>query len=230
MAFSGGSVYNWVDGEDLVSGDSYTDYFIGNAIDGNWVRVGAEADVPLPPDDGDSGNNAGGAPSIDCSGTRIAFWTRNELRLGDTEDPDLYVFDLIARRITLIEDPIGTSLEPPGFAFGQTSNDVSLSSNGNLIAFATRRGIDPNDTNGLSDVYAVEIGRDPVGPYDIQWVSNALDTAGDSHAWQPYAANTGAVGFKSPSDNSPWPTNNFGLGHAFAKGVALEGVFFSDFE
>lgn len=228
MAFRGGSFHNWVEGEDLDFGESYRDYFIGNPIAGNWVRVGAEAG--LPPDDGILNNNAGGAPSIDCSGTRIAFWTRNELRLGDTNDPDLYIYDLIARRITLIEDPIGTSLEPPGFAFGQTLNDVSLSSNGNLIAFATQRGIDPSDTNGLSDIYTVEVQRDPAPPYDIQWVSHALDTPGNSHSWQPYAANNGQVAFKSPSDNAPWPVTNFGDGHVFARGVALEGVFFDGFE
>jgi len=230
MAFRGGSFHNWIEGEDLAFGERYADYFIGNPIAGNWNRVGAEADVPLPPDDGDLSNDAGGAPSIDCSGTRIAFWTRNELRLNDTNDPDLYVFDLVARRITLIEDPIGTSLEPPGLAFGQTLNDVSLSSNGNLIAFATQRGIDPNDTNGLSDVYTVEVPRDPIAPFDIQWVSNALGTAGDSHAWQPYASSTGIVAFKSRSDNAPWPVTNFGDGHVFVKGVVLEGVFANGFE
>jgi len=230
MAFRGGSVFNWIEGEDLGFGETYRDYFIGNPIAGNWTRVGAEADVPLPPDDGVLNNDAGGAPSIDCSGTRIAFWTRNELRLGDTSDPDLYIFDLIARRITLIEDPIGTSLEPPGFAFGQTLNDVSISSSGNLVAFATQRAIDPNDTNSLSDVYTVEVARDPIAPFDIQWVSNALDTAGDSHAFQPYAANNGMVVFRSLADNSPWPAINQGEGHLFAKGVALEGIFFSGFE
>lgn len=230
MAFRGGSFHNWVEGEDLAFGERYRDFFIGNPIAGNWTRVGADADIPLPPDDGDLSNDAGGAPSIDCSGTRIAFWTRNELRLGDTNDPDLYVYDLIARRITLIEDPIGTSVEPPGLAFGQTLNDVSLSSNGNLIAFATQRGIDPNDTNGLSDVYTVEVPRDPIAPFDIQWVSSALDTPGDSHSYQPYATNTGVVGFKSPSDNPPWPAINLGDGHVFAKGVTLEGVFFDGFE
>ena len=47
---------------------------------------------------------------------------------------------------------------------------------------------------------------------------------------QPYAANNGNVAFKSPSDNAPWPTTNFGDGHVFARGIALEGVFFDGFE
>ncbi len=228
MAFRGGSFHPWVEGEDLAFGETYTDYFVGNTIAGNWVRIGAEAG--LPPDDGVLSNNAGGAPSIDCSGSRVAFWTRTELQPGDTDDADLYVYDLIARRITLIEDPVGTSLEPPGFAFGQALNEVSLSSNGNLVAFSTQRALDPNDTNGLSDVYTVELSRDPIAPFDFQWVSHALDVAGDSHAYQPFASSTGQVAFRAPSDNPPWPSPNQGEGHLFARGIVLEGIFFDGFE
>ena len=202
----------WIEGEDLPFGGIYNEIAIGNTIDGNWVRVGNEADTPFPPgaSNGYSSSNA----VINCSGNRIAFWTNMELRNGDTADDDLYVFDLLSRQLWLIERSPGVSLIGP-----QAYRTISMSSSGLQIAFNTDLALDPADDNTFNDVYAFEM---PINPpsldFDFRWVSNNQGVAPISlFTAQPVVGGNGVVGFRTSATNAPWSPDAGTLGAVYAR-------------
>ncbi|MFN3260308.1 MAG: M10 family metallopeptidase C-terminal domain-containing protein [Pikeienuella sp.] len=66
---------------------------------------------------------------------------------GDTDGlADIYLFDTVARRFLLVSSPE---------AGGTTSFDMSA--DGSRIVFATEEAAEPDDTNGLSDIYVADI-------------------------------------------------------------------------
>lgn len=219
----------WIEGEDVPFGGFYSDIAIGNTIDGNWIRIGAEADNPLPPDDGILSNNGSSPAAINCTGDRIAFWTNMELRSGDTSDPDLYVFNVISRQLWLIEEPSGTSLFD-----GQTGR-VAMSSDGLDIVFSTDRALDARDTNGFRDVYHFEMPPNPASlAFDFDWVShNDFVPANSIFLDQLGIGGNGVAGFRtSANDPPPWPGNAGGIrGQVYAReGLPKEFIFVGGFE
>ncbi len=66
---------------------------------------------------------------------------------GDADgQTDIYLFDTVARRFLLVSSPE---------AGGTTSFDMSA--DGSRIVFATEEAAEPDDTNGLSDIYVADI-------------------------------------------------------------------------
>lgn len=219
----------WIEGEDLPFGGVYSDLAIGNTIDGNWIRIGAEADIPLP---ADAGGGTGDTPTaaINCTGDRIAFRTNMALRNGDTNDADLYVFNVISRQLWLIEQPFGTSL----FDL-QGGSRVAMSSDGLDIVFSTGRGLDSRDTNGFLDVYHFEMPPNPASlEFDFNWVShNDFVPANSLFLDQLGIGGNGVAGFRTPANNPPpWPANAGGpRGQVYVRErLPKEFVFVSDFE
>ena len=214
----------WIEGEELGFGGLYNDIAIGNTIAGNWVRLGREADQPLPPNAASS-SIRNFNPVINCSGNRIAFWTSMPLRLGDTGDDDLYVFDLLSRQLWLIE-------QSPGVSLGgvQGYRTVSMSSNGLQIAFNSDLSLDPADDNGFNDVYAFEM---PINPpsldFDFHWVSNNDGVAPISlFTTQPVAGGNGVVGFRTSATNAPWNPLAGSLGAIYVRSNLLFEILQAD--
>jgi len=218
----------WIEGEDLPFGSNYNEVAIGNTIAGNWIRVGNEADTPFPP--GASESFGGREPSINCSGDRIAFWTNLPIRNGDTNDGDLYVFNVISRQMWLIEESPGVSLASP-----QGTQGVSIDASGLQIAFTTDKALDPADDNTFNDVYAFEMPPNPSSlNFDFQWVSNNDGVAPISlFTAQPTAGGNGVVGFRTGASNAPWPVNGAGgtFGQLYARSnLPREYIYVDGFE
>ncbi len=172
----------------------YNDVFVGNTIDGNYVRLGAEADTPIGP----AGAFGHGGPAINCEGNRVAVLTTYPLTNGDDFDPDLYVYQLISRQNFLIERTPGESLVDnvvPG---------LSLSSGGGVVTFLTRLSLNTNDTNALDDAYAVYLPINPQPPYEVDWVSTFNGVAPDAPVDNVSAGSTGVIAFSTDADNGPW--------------------------
>ncbi|MBD3162465.1 MAG: hypothetical protein GF328_10200, partial [Candidatus Latescibacteria bacterium] len=104
---------------------------------------------------GGTGTNSGGSfqPSVSADGRHVAFATPVPFEPNDTDDAvDVYRHD----RQT--GETIWVSVHPIGGAdVDQTSNQPSISADGNRIAFTSTVPFLPNDTNGAADVYVRDL-------------------------------------------------------------------------
>jgi hypothetical protein len=221
-AFAGGSSHPWIEGEDLGFGQIYSDIFIGNTIAGNWKRLGAEVDPPILPD-GTARNSI--APSINCTGDRLAFISRDPLLFGDDNgDDDLHIYNLLSGQFFLLQNS-------PGETFG--ARTVSLSTDGSVVAFLTQENIDPGDTNFQTflDAYAIYLPRDIVPPLSAEWISQANGSGADN-TFFVYAGNLTAIGFEAQTGGPDWPGNGSpgASPHLYVQGSPSVRIFSSRFQ
>lgn len=222
MAFAGGSSFDWIEGEDLGFGGIYSDIFIGNTIAGNWVRVSAEVDPPIVPD-GTARHSI--APSINCTGDRLAFISPDPLINGDNNgERDLHIYNLLSGQFFLLQDS-------PGESFG--ANTVSLSTDGSVLAFLTQKNLDPGDNNftGFFDAYAIYLPRDIIPPLSAEWISQS-DGAGADATFVAHAGNLSAIGFQAQTTGPNWPGNGSpgSSNHLYAQESQSKTVFKSRFQ
>jgi class 3 adenylate cyclase/Tol biopolymer transport system component len=104
---------------------------------------------------GGAGTNAAGAssqPSISDDGRKIAFVSRADNLAEDdaSSDPDVFVYDFIAKETTLVTPA-------PGAPGDETANPV-ISGDGQYVAFdSTASNLVPNDENGVRDVFVCDL-------------------------------------------------------------------------
>jgi len=221
-AFAGGASFPWIEGEDLPPGQIYSDIFIGNTIAGNWKRLGAEVDPPIIPD-GTARN--GIAPSINCTGDRLAFISLDPLITGDSNgERDLHIYNLLSGQFFLLQNS-------PGESFGAST--VSLSTDGSVVAFLTPNNIDPDDSNFIAfqDAYAIYLPRDIIPPLSAEWISQSNRSGADS-TLMVYAGNLAAIGFRALTTGPNWPGNGSpgSSPHLYVQGSPSARIFNSRFQ
>ncbi len=94
-------------------------------------------------------NGGGELPSLDAEGRFIAFTSSStNLVSGDTNGkPDVFVRDRVAGSTSR------ASLSNSGAQSNEFSFGSAISRDGRFVTFVIRASLDPNDTNGLTDVY-----------------------------------------------------------------------------
>lgn len=98
------------------------------------------------------------APSISADGTYVAYQSKDEIVLPDTnlDELDIYVYNRILNEvIRASESDTGeqTVIIPPN-AGSAANSSPSISGDGRYIVFLSRSDdLDPSDTNGITDVY-----------------------------------------------------------------------------
>jgi Tol biopolymer transport system component len=142
------------------------------------------------------GTASGGAAgvAISANGRYVAFdSTASDLVPGDTNgDADVFVRDLVSNSI------VRASLTSIGGQASGTSQQPTISSNGQFVAFFTNASLVPADNNGLDDIYV----RDLAGGQTI-WVSVGQGGAASNGLsnWPSISGNGRYVVFNSTASN-----------------------------
>jgi Tol biopolymer transport system component len=170
---------------DLVAADSNEtlDVFVHDVRSGRITLVSRGSD-------GELGDRDSYSPSVSADGRYVAFSSlATNLDPRDRNGaPDVYRHDRVTHRTVLI------SVSSDGQAGDGASGQPSLSSDGRVVAFTSTAGLDPDDANGLADVYL----RDIEGGV-TELVSRGLDgkAAGGSSTEPVVSADGRVVAFAS---------------------------------
>lgn len=154
------------------------------------------------------GNGASGQASISGDGRLVVFSSEATNLLGPGLDTngvaDVFVRDLSAHQTIRISSP-----SAGGQADGPSRNPI-ISPNGRYVVFeslATNLSQAPLDTNGLSDVFWIDLQSSPLAPVLVSLTYNGGLSNG--HSVQAVLSDDGAiVAFASEADNLTIDTPN----------------------
>ncbi len=174
-------------GSNLVSGDTNasSDAFVRDRLLVQTTRVSVAAS-------GAQAARSSVEPSISGDGSRVAFESLAALHGSDANGTsDVYVRDRGAGATTWISS--GADLSNNGRNYSP-----SISPNGRWVAFASDAPLDPQDANGVRDVYEFDL----VGGTGTQIsADDELGRRGDGASDAPTASNAERVAFASMASN-----------------------------
>ena len=123
--------------------DRYSNVYLRDTQTGALTVVSRGSDGP------GRGPSSSGSIAASETSLRIAFVSAARLGAGDEDgnDQDAYLWEngsvRLMSRATGLNGPAGDG----------STNEVQISADGTVVAFTTTAGLDPDDDNGLSDVY-----------------------------------------------------------------------------
>lgn len=126
------------------------DIFLANRHNGTITRISTDTQ-------GAEGNGPSSFPTISANGTTVAFSSEaSNLTLGDNNGlSDWFILDISSGETLRVAPAHGV--------------DVSLSENGQLLAFGTIASLDAADTNNAPDAYVLDRASG-----SIEWISEGL--------------------------------------------------------
>lgn len=177
----------------LTSDDTniYTDVYLRDLGTGETMLVSRAGGL------GAAGASNSGGPSIDATGTHVAF-TSTASNLGDGAPANLGRQWIYVREIgngdslRLVSRANGAM----GAAAGDGSTSPSISGDGTKVAFETGAALDPADNNGDQDVYVRDLGASTTKL--VSRGDGVKGTIGDGDSFDPLISGNGQfVAFSS---------------------------------
>lgn len=123
--------------------DRYSNIFLRDTQTGALTLVSRGFDGP------GHAVSYGGSISASESAPRIAFLSAAQLGVGDSDDGDQDVFVWENGSVRLISRGTGLNGNPGD----GSANEAQISADGAVVVFTTSAGLDPDDDNGVTDVY-----------------------------------------------------------------------------
>ena len=153
-----------------------------------------------------SASNGGGGtqPSISDDGRFVAFTSTSNFDQNDTNGvEDVYRRDMNSNNTTAFARVSGLA----SVTNDRGGNRPSISGDGRFVAFTSASNFDPNDTNGLEDVYRRDMNSNNAAAFAR--VSGLASVANDLGGNQPSISGNGQfVAFTSKSSFDPNDTNS----------------------
>lgn len=173
------------------AGDTSSDVFVLDTQTGD-VELASRASGAA----GADGDNSSREPSISAGGRYVAFESEAENLAADGDgESDVYVRDLVSDTTSLVSlDSSDQNVTSGG------ASDVSISGNGQRVAFATYDSYHPDDANSLSDIYV----RDLAGGTTVvaSRPNGTTVLTGEADSYEPdISADGSSVAFESDADN-----------------------------
>ena len=160
---------------------------------------GCQDTLALVSDSGAGGGASAGVVSAD--GAFVAFVTSAALDSNDTNGAeDVYRREVASGNVVRVSGLSSVTNDLGG-------NQPAISSDGRFVAFTSRSNFDPQDTNGLGDVYRRDVGATGAGAFvRISGLSSVSNDRGGS---QPAISSDGRfVAFTSRSNFDTQDTND----------------------
>jgi Tol biopolymer transport system component len=206
------------DADDLVPNDENgaTDVFVRD-IDAGTTQL-----VSVATGGGAPGNGASSQPVLSRDGTKVAFVSMANDLVDETVSGvgDLYVRDLAAGTTSLatVDDTGSTGGDAP-------SDSPTFSADGRRLAFSSEASnLVPNDTNGVSDVYARDLVAGATSLASVNAAGTGAGNGPSRHpSWDP-AGNLGplaySLAFESRASDLASPSDGGTTSNIFVRRMA----------